>query len=198
MLAVPPPPIPKVAAPYGVRVVDPDSSDTELIAHWMRQPRLVAAWEQDWPTERWYRHLKAQVEGTYSRPVIGTFRGRPGGYFEFYRSAQDSIATVYDADPYDIGLHVAAAEDDLVGRGLGPRLLPRVVASLFELEPECKRLMVDPDHRNTEARKICEYAGFAFLGEHQMPNRRMALYALPRTPAEVPRLRGSCDIPRRE
>jgi hypothetical protein len=28
-----------------------------------------------------------------------------------------------------------------------------------------------------------------FLGEHDMSNRRMALYALPRTPDDVPKLR---------
>jgi RimJ/RimL family protein N-acetyltransferase len=40
--------------------------------------------------------------------------------------------------------------------------------------------MFDPDHRNTGARRLCEYAGCTFLGEHDMSNRRMALYALPR------------------
>ena len=40
--------------------------------------------------------------------------------------------------------------------------------------------MFDPDHRNSGARKLCEYAGCEFLGEHDMANRRMALYALPR------------------
>jgi hypothetical protein len=46
--------------------------------------------------------------------------------------------------------------------------------------------MFDPDHRNTGARRLCEFAGCTFLGEHEMSNRRMALYALPRTPADAP------------
>lgn len=40
--------------------------------------------------------------------------------------------------------------------------------------------MFDPDHRNSGARRLCEYAGCDFLGEHDMSNRRMALYALRR------------------
>lgn len=38
--------------------------------------------------------------------------------------------------------------------------------------------MFDPDHRNTTARRLCEYVGCEFLGEHDTTNRRMALYAL--------------------
>ena len=38
--------------------------------------------------------------------------------------------------------------------------------------------MFDPDHRNDAARRLCEFAGCEFLGEHEMANRRMALYAL--------------------
>jgi hypothetical protein len=38
--------------------------------------------------------------------------------------------------------------------------------------------MFDPDHRNKTARRFCEWAECVFLGEHNMPNRRMAIYAL--------------------
>jgi hypothetical protein len=36
---------------------------------------------------------------------------------------------------------------------------------------------------------VCEFAQCAFLGEHDMSNRRMALYALPRTPDDIPSAR---------
>jgi hypothetical protein len=40
--------------------------------------------------------------------------------------------------------------------------------------------MFDPDHRNTSARRLCEFVGCRFLGEYDMSNRRMALYAFER------------------
>jgi RimJ/RimL family protein N-acetyltransferase len=86
-------------------------------------------------------------------------------------------------------LHAAIAELSIVNKGLGPFLLPRIVASVFDVEARCRRIMFDPDHRNTSARRLCEYAGCTFLGEHDMSNRRMALYALPRTPADIPAAR---------
>jgi RimJ/RimL family protein N-acetyltransferase len=172
-------PTPILADPHRIRLVDPDA-DTELISEWMNRPHLVEAWEYDWPPARWQRYLRAQLDGEYSRPLICSFRGKDFGYIELYRAAKDSIAPRYDADPHDIGLHAAIADMKFVNRGIGPILLPRVVASVFELEPHCRRIMFDPDHRNRGARRLCEYAGCDFLGEHDMSNRRMALYVLRR------------------
>jgi lysine N-acyltransferase len=179
------PPTPFLAEPYDIRLVDADA-DAEMVSEWMNRPHLVEAWEYDWPPARWHRYLSAQLDGQYSRPFIGSFRGAPFGYIEVYRAAKDSIAPRYDADPHDIGLHAAIADPKFVNRGLAPIVLPRLVASVFEIEPRCRRIMFDPDHRNTGARRLCEYAGCTFLGEHDMANRRMALYALPRSPSDIP------------
>lgn len=185
---VPGPPAPSVDEPYGLRIADP-VADAEMVSHWMNLPHLVAAWEYPWPPQRWQRYMQAQLEGEYSRPFIGGFRGRDVAYIEIYRAAKDSIATRYDADPYDLGLHVAVADLTLLNRGLVPLLFPKVVASLFEVESRCRRVMFDPDHRNAGARRVCEFAGCTFHGEHDMANRRMALYALPRTRDDIPAAR---------
>src|SRR6478735_583750 len=172
---VPAPPMPSVDSPYTLRVAA--ASDAAMVAEWMNRPHLAEAWEYDWPVERWHRHLQAQLDGTYSRPLIASLNGVPGGYLELYRPAKDSIAPRYDADPYDLGLHAAIADTTLLNRGLGLDLLPQIIAGLFAIEPRCRRIMFDPDHRNQPARRVCEIAGCRFLGEHDMANRRMALYA---------------------
>ncbi len=176
---IPPPPIPTLAEPYAIRIADP-AVDATLISEWMNRPHLAEAWEYDWPEARWRDYLRAQVAGNYSRPLVGSLRGQDHGYVEVYRAAKDSIAPRYDADPYDLGLHAAIADLKIVNRGFGPLLLPRLAKSLFEIEPACQRIMFDPDYRNTAARRLCEYAGCEFLGEHDMANRRMALYAMHR------------------
>src|SRR5689334_19139995 len=178
--AVAAPPTPTLAMPYAIRPVDPDA-DAEMLSEWMNRPHLVRAWEYDWPPPRWQRYLRAQLHGDYSWPFIAAFHGEPFGYIELYRAAKDSIATRYDADPHDVGLHAAIADLRFVNRGIAPMLLPRLVANIFELDPHCQRIMFDPDHRNVAARRVCEESGGEFLGEHTMSNRRMALYALPRS-----------------
>lgn len=183
-----PPQTPIVAAPYGVRLADPDT-DAELISAWMNLPHLVEAWEYPWPPERWRLYLKAQLAGTFSRPYLTSRKGEDIGYVEVYRAAKDSIATRYHADPHDLGVHAAIADTKLVNRGIAPLMLPKLMADIFAQEPQCRRVMFDPDHRNTGARRLVEYVGCTFLGEHQMANRKMALYVFPRTPEDIPALR---------
>jgi lysine N-acyltransferase len=185
---VPPPPTPELPAPYGLRLADPDA-DAEMIAEWMNRPHLAESWEYARPAAWWRRYLRAQLESGFSRPCVGSLDGVDRGYIELYRAAKDSIATRYDCDPYDLGLHVAVADLEYMKQGHIRYLLPHLLVSMFTLDPRCRRVMFDPDHRNVLARKFCESGGCVFLGEHDMSNRRMALYALPRTPDDVPRLR---------
>jgi RimJ/RimL family protein N-acetyltransferase len=185
---VPAPPLPEVPDPYDMRLVDPDA-DAEMIAAWMSRPHLVEGWESAWPAERWRRYLAAQLAGGFSRPFVASLDGVDRGYIELYRAAKDSIAHRYDWNPYDLGLHVAVADLDYVNQGHVSFLLPHLVLSILTRDPLCRRIMFDPDHRNALARKFCERGGCVFLGEHDMANRRMALYVLPRTPDDVPRSR---------
>lgn len=169
------PPAPALEPPFALRAAG--RRDAGMVAEWMNRPHLAAAWEYDWPVARWEQHLGAQLDGTYSLPLLGSVAGQDCAYLELYWGAKDLISHHYDADPYDLGLHAAIADPALVNRGLGPMLLPQIVGSVFAIEPRCRRVMFDPDHRNTTARRLCEYAGCAFLGEHDTRNRRMSLYA---------------------
>lgn len=180
---VPPPPIPELLPPNMIRVAHPDGADAETVAEWMNRPHLATTWEYDWPVARWRNHLRAQVDGAYSRPLILSIDRVDRGYLEIYRAAKDSISRSYDSRPYDLGLHGAIADEELVHRGLGALMLRKVIASLLVKEPACQRIMFDPDHRNTTVRRLCESLGCEFLGEHDMVNRRMALYALERPAA---------------
>lgn len=188
--SVPAPPIPTLPEPYGLRLADPDG-DAEMISEWMNRPHLVEAWESAWPVQRWRRYLRAQLDGEFSRPFVATLDGIERAYIELYRAAKDSIAPRYQSDPHDLGLHVAVADLDYIERGHVSFLLPYLVTSVLTLDPQCRRIMFDPDHRNVQARKFCERGGCTFLGEHQMSNRRMALYVLPRTPEDLPAPRGA-------
>ena len=171
-------PVPALEPPYTLRAAVSD--DAEMVSEWMNRPHLVETWEYPWPPDRWRQHLDAQLEGSYSLPLIATLRGEECAYLEIYWAAKDMISRHYDAQPYDIGLHAAIADLRLVNRGFGPRLLPRIVSSVFALESRCERIMFDPDHRNTTVRRLCEYVGCHCLGERDAPNRRMVLYALER------------------
>lgn len=108
------------------------------------------------------------------------------------RELTELFKEVRDAPPPPTDIQLEAlygfrADLGFVNRGFAPIVLPRVVARIFEIDQQCRQIMFDPDHRNTGARRLCEYAGGLFLGEHDMANRRMALYTLPRPSTEEAR-----------
>ncbi|OBK30733.1 siderophore biosynthesis protein [Mycobacterium asiaticum] len=184
----PPPPTPVVPSPYACRLVDP-GADAEMIADWMSRPHLVRGWDSAWPASRWQQYLRAQLDGNYSRPFVGSINGVYHGYFELYWTAMDVIGTRYESEPYDLGIHPAIADPEIVHDGIAQFLLPHVVASVLNAETQCRRIIFDPDRRNKPARLFCESGGCVFLGEHDVKDRRLALYVLPRTLDDVPRLR---------
>ena len=60
----------------------------------------------------------------------------------------------------------ALADLEVLNQGMVLLLLPHFVASVFNAEPQCRRIMFDPDHRNAALREFCESGGCVFLGEH--------------------------------
>lgn len=188
VLAVPPPPLPVFPEPYSFRFADPDG-DAAMISEWMNRPHLASTWHYDRPADEWRRHLSIQFEGNYSRPYVFSLDGDPLGYIELFRAAQDHISTVYDADPYDVGMHGAIADPEMVRKGHGRIVVTNIISGLFSAEPRCRRLLGDTGiHPDTEGRRFWEQFGGVFLGEHHIPalNYRLALFVWPRSPDDVP------------
>ncbi|WP_234786580.1 MULTISPECIES: GNAT family N-acetyltransferase [Mycolicibacter] len=189
--AVPAPPLPVFPEPYSVRFADPDG-DAEMISEWMNRPHLAETWHYNYPADQWSQHLANQFAGNYSRPYVWLLDGRPFGYMELFRAAQDEVSTVYDADPYDIGLHGAMADLDMVEQGHGAIMFRGFVESVFEIEPQCRRVIGDTfAGEGSYGRRFWERRGGVFLGEHYVPkwDQRIALFAWPRTPDDVPAYR---------
>ncbi|OBH21590.1 N-acetyltransferase [Mycolicibacter terrae] len=187
---VPPPPLPVLAEPYSIRFADP-AGDAEMISEWMNRPHLEATWDYAYPADEWRRHLEIQFEGSYSRPYVYSVDGRPLGYMELFRAAQDDISTVYDAHPYDVGLHGAMADPDMVEKGHGANIFGPLVSSIFRAEPQCRRIIGDAHAAGSYGRRFWERRGGVFLGEHYMAkwDQQIALFAWPRDPQDVPAYR---------
>ena len=183
-----PPPVPDRVGDFGLQLVDPDSADPDLLAEWFARPHLARTWEQEWPAQRWRTDAAYKLAGDYVRPAIFSHRGRPVGYLELYRVARDEIARLYDADPHDLGFHVATADPELLGRGLISGFLRDLADRLFAADPACARVMLEPAADNAPIRRALTKRGWTDLGEYDVrPDRRIALHVLPRPTAPLPR-----------
>ena len=198
--AVPAPPVPQFGAEWTLRLVDPDGDDPVLLAEWMRRPHLEQTWEQPWPEARWRLDSRARLAGTYSVPCVLVERrtSEPIAYIELYRVAKEENARLYDADPWDLGFHIATGDPARLGNGVMSQWMANLAAALFVADPHCRRIIVDPDYRNVPMRRALVKRGFTDLGEFDVrPGRRIALYALPRNPADMPVIRPDADWQRR-
>ncbi|ROP41429.1 RimJ/RimL family protein N-acetyltransferase [Saccharothrix texasensis] len=169
--AVPGPPLPALAGGWRARVVDPDTRDLDLVHRWMQAPHVAAFWHQAWPRGQWEEELRRQLSGRHSLPVLVSRGEDPVIYLEVYRAARDVVAQVYQARPHDLGLHVAVGELSMTDQGLVRELLPEVTAALFDADPRCTRVLLEPDVRNRRAIASFTAGGFAPVGEVLLPDK---------------------------
>lgn len=176
VVAAGPPPAPILAPPWTVRPLDPDGDDPALVSRWMNEPHVDAFWDQAWPPERWRLALADQLAGDHSRPFLIGYEGAPLAYIEVYRTPRDVVGSRYDADPYDLGLHLAIGDQERTGRGLGRAMVRAVAAGLSTADPRCRHLLADPDERHTMAHRMFVAAGFRLLGVRDLGHKRAALH----------------------
>ncbi|KAA2261992.1 acetyltransferase [Solihabitans fulvus] len=185
LVGVSAPPVPVLGDGWALRVVDPDSPDLDLVQRWMQAPHVAAYWLQAWPRQRWHEELSRQLGGTHSRPCLVSRDGIPVLYLEIYRPVLDQLGACYPARPQDVGLHLAIGELGRTGRGLVSSLLPVLTAALFEADPLCGRVLLEPDVRNTAAVRAFGSGGFRLAGEIDLPDKTAALFVCPRTEEDM-------------
>jgi RimJ/RimL family protein N-acetyltransferase len=116
--------------------------------------------------------------------MLGLVAGVPVSYWEIYRAVAEPVGAAYPAEPTDLGVHVLIGEPALTGRGLGRTLLGAVRDGLFGTDPECARVVAEPDVRNAASVRAFLRAGFAHRGEIELPDKTAALLVAER-PAEL-------------
>ncbi|MBL1077226.1 acetyltransferase [Nocardia sp. 2] len=194
---IPAPELPVFDASFALRLADPQGDDPAMLEEWMARPHLLETWEQAWSADRRRQDWEAQLAGTYSRPCILAFDfaalGQPElgvrdiAYVELYRAARDEIGNLYDCDGHDVGVHIATADPALTGRGLMSGWLRDLGAALFAAEPECGRILLDPDHRNIAIQRAITKYDWRKIGTFDVRvDRRIALYAKTRAGAALP------------
>lgn len=185
MTGVGPPPLPVVAPPWTVRVAGQDGPDVALVTRWMAAPQVEEFWHQAWPAGRWATEIAGQRAGAHSLPCLAARDGEPVAYLELYRVARDVLAGRYPDHPHDLGVHIAV-DPDRLGRGLGRSLLRAVADGLLAADPDCRRVIAEPDAGNDPSLRAFAAAGFRHCGELALPDKTAALVVRPRTEEDLP------------
>lgn len=184
--AVGAPPLPRLAAPWSIAVVQPAGEDLRRVHTWMSAPHMLAAWGRAWSRPRWKAELAHQLAGAHSRPCIASHRGEPLAYLEIYRVVRDSLATHYPVRSHDLGVHVAIGDPHRCGQGLGAALLRAVADGLLAAERACTRIVAEPDERNAASLAAFARAGFREAARLRLADKPARLLVRPRTTDDLP------------
>ncbi|QBI54646.1 GNAT family N-acetyltransferase [Streptomonospora litoralis] len=176
VLAVGPPPEPRLAPPFAARVAQPHGADLDTVHRWMHLPHVAPFYDQAWSRQRWAEEIASQRAGTFSRPFLVSRDGTDIAYVELYRAARDVIAPHYAADRHDIGFHIAIGDADATGHGVGKQILDAFADAVFSTDPDCNRILMEPDADNAAACRAARKAGLGFLAEVDLPHKRAALF----------------------
>lgn len=159
--------------PILVAHVRPDE-DVDTIYRWATQDRA-----QFW---RMGDHTQEQVQGIYeyltyvnTHEVLLMWFGRtPIALVHMYDPRAEAVGEHYDVRDGDVGLHFMMAPREEFPRQVVPEFYRSLVETLFS-DPDTRRVVVEPDARNTAAIKRAKTLGFVFEREIELPDKTARL-----------------------
>lgn len=150
---------PAAAYALELRPLDPDA-DAALVHAWVTAPR-ARFWQMEHATLDDVRAEYRSIAADPRRAAwIGLHDGVPAFLVEEYDPADDPIGAHLDPLPGDLGMHLLVAPpsgDPLPG--FTTAVMRHVVAHLLR-DPAVRRLVVEPDVRNTAIHRLNELVGF--------------------------------------
>ncbi|MEU2926161.1 GNAT family N-acetyltransferase [Streptomyces sp. NPDC007251] len=159
--------------PFTFRPVDA-SEDAGLLHSWVTHPKAVFWMMRDATpedVERAYREIAADE---HHHALLGLRDGEPVFLMERYDPAHRELAGLYEARPGDVGMHFLTPATDSPVHGFTRSVITAVLSHLFE-DPAVRRVVVEPDVRNTAVHALNEAVGFVPEREIVKPEKRALL-----------------------
>jgi aminoglycoside 6'-N-acetyltransferase len=150
--------------------------DVRLVADWLQEEHVALWWRE--PVEEAVEKRYAGIEGRRpTRQFLIVVDGRPAGMIQTYHVADhpewQELVQVGD----DVaGVDLLIGEPDLVGRGLGPRVLSQFTREVVFADSEINAVVATVEEPNRRSWRAFEKAGFRHVRdveEDGLPHRLM-------------------------
>ncbi|MFE2988004.1 GNAT family N-acetyltransferase [Streptomyces sp. NPDC059262] len=167
-----------------VAPVDP-AADLDVIHGWVREER-ARFWGMEGASREQVRETYEHVDSlTTHHAHLVRLDGEPVALFQTYEPEADRVSECYEVEDGDIGVHflIAPATGGAV-RGFTGALMTVLVAYALEGHGK-RRIVVEPDARNTKAVALLERAGFALGPEIVLPEIDLPEVFLPEKRARI-------------
>lgn len=143
---------------FALRPVDP-AADAPLLHRWVTDPKAVFWLMQDADLAAVEREFTEIAAHPHHEAHLGLLNGEPRFLMERYDPAQVELAGLHDAEPGDVGMHFLCAPTDTPLHGFTLAVITTVLDALFA-DPSVRRIVVEPDVRNTAVHALNEAVGF--------------------------------------
>ncbi|KAJ5280628.1 hypothetical protein N7478_006000 [Penicillium angulare] len=162
-------------------------SDLDTLHKWMNDPRVEAMWGVGGPREVQEKHLLNNLTSQHSFPVIGSWDGKPFGYFEIYWVKEDPLGRLMGrVENYDRGIHLLVGEQEFRGPHRVAIWLTALVHHCFLTDMRTESVVLEPRVDNIKLIKYLQEAGFHKEGEVSFPHKQSALMRITRDSWEAP------------
>ena len=154
---------------FALRTLDPDA-DAALLHGWVTHPKAAFWMMLDADL--------AAVAGEYRRihahphhdTFVGLWRDHPAFLAERYDPAHVELVGLHDAAEGDVGMHFLCAPTDTPVHGFTLAVITTVMAWLFA-DPATRRVVVEPDVRNSAVHALNAAVGFTVVGPIAKPEK---------------------------
>jgi AacA4 family aminoglycoside N(6')-acetyltransferase len=147
-------------APVRLRLMT--EQDLSMLHNWLNRPHIVEWWGGERPTLGQVRHhyLPRVLAQQRVTPYIATLDDEPFAYAQSYVAMNSGDGWWEDeTDPGVRGIDQSIAHPELLGIGLGTKLVCALVDLLFR-DPAVTKIQTDPSPSNHRAIRCYEKAGF--------------------------------------
>ncbi|MFD9123855.1 GNAT family N-acetyltransferase [Kitasatospora sp. NPDC059571] len=156
-----------------IRPLDPDA-DAVLLHAWVTHPKAAFWMMQDADLDDVRTEYRRIADHPHHDAYLGLLDGEPAFLVERYDPARLELVGLYDAEPGDAGMHFLCAPADTPVHGFTRAVITTVMAFLFE-DPDVRRVVVEPDLRNTAVHALNAAVGFAVVGPIDKPEKQALL-----------------------
>ncbi|MEH0982532.1 GNAT family N-acetyltransferase [Micromonospora sp. CPCC 205556] len=154
---------------FALRTLDPDA-DAALLHGWVTHPKAAFWLMGDADVARVAEEYRRIAAHPHHDAFVGLWRGRPAFLAERYDPAHVELVGLHDARPGDVGMHFLCAPTDTPAHGFTRAVITTVVAWLFA-DLATRRVVVEPDVRNTAVHRLNAAVGFTVVGTVAKPEK---------------------------
>lgn len=158
---------------FALRELDVDA-DVELLHRWVTHPKAVFWMMQDADVAAVAAEYRRIAAHPHHDAYLGLHRGEPAFLVERYDPAHVELVGRYDAREGDVGMHFLVAPTDTPIHGFTRAVITTIMAWLFD-DPATRRVVVEPDVRNTAVHALNAAVGFTVVGPIDMPTKTALL-----------------------